>query len=136
MKEPVWVLRDVVLALHDQSLAQFGGLAGVRDDGLLDSALGKPRNLFAYGTPSLFDLAASYAFGVVRNHPFLDGNKRAGFVVAVLFLELNGYRFQATEVDAALRTLALAAGELSEADYLEWLKANSRARASRKRPTD
>lgn len=133
MKEPVWVLRDVVLALHDQSLAQFGGLAGVRDEGLLDSALGKPRNLLAYGTPSLFDLAASYAFGLVRNHPFLDGNKRAGFVVAVLFLEVNEYRFQATEVDAALRTLALAAGEMSEADYSEWLKANSRARASRKR---
>lgn len=133
MKEPVWVLRDVVLALHDQSLAQFGGLAGVRDEGLLDSALGKPQNLFAYGQPDLFDLAASYAFGLVRNHPFLDGNKRAGFVVAVLFLELNGCRFQATEVDAALRTLALAAGEMTEAAYAKWLKANSATRASHQR---
>ncbi|MBN8246308.1 MAG: type II toxin-antitoxin system death-on-curing family toxin [Verrucomicrobia bacterium] len=129
MKEPVWVLREVVLALHEQSLAQFGGLAGVRDEGLLDSALGKPQNLFAYGQPDLFELAASCAFGLVRNHPFLDGNKRAGFVVAVLFLELNGCRFQATEVDAALRTLALAAGEMTEAAYAEWLKSSSRIKA-------
>ena len=126
MKEPVWVLREVVLLAHEQSLAQFGGAAGVRDEGLLDSALGRPQNLFAYGKPSLFELAASYAFGLVKNHPFIDANKRAGFVVAVLFLELNGYRFRATEVDAALRTLALAAGEMSEAAYAEWLKANSK----------
>jgi death on curing protein len=126
MKKPAWVLREVVLMLHEQSLAQFGGSAGIRDEGLLDSALSKPQNLFAYGKPSLFDLAASYAFGLVKNHPFIDGNKRAGFVVAVLFLELNGYKFQAAEVDAALRTLALAAGELSEADFAEWLKTNSK----------
>ena len=112
--------------LHEQSLAQFGGSAGGRDEGLMDSALGKPQNLFAYGKPSLFDLAASYAFGLMKNHPFIDGNKRAGFVVAVLFLELNGYKFQATEVDAALHTLALAAGEMSETAYAEWLKANSK----------
>ena len=126
MKEPTWVLREVVLILHEQSLAQFGGAEGVRDEGLLDSALEKPQNLFAYGKPSLFDLAASYAFGLVKNHPFIDGNKRAGFVVAALFLELNGYKFQATEVDAALRTLALAAGGMNEAAYSEWLKANSK----------
>jgi death-on-curing protein len=126
VKKPAWVLREVVLILHEQSLAQFGGSAGVRDEGLLDSALSKPRNLFAYGKASLFDLAASYAFGLVKNHPFIDGNKRAGFVVAVLFLELNGYKFQATEVDAALRTLALAAGKMNEAAYSEWLKANSK----------
>lgn len=126
MKKPAWVLREVVLILHEQSLAQFGGAPGVRDEGLLDSALGKPQNFFAYGKPSLFDLAASYAFGLVKNHPFIDGNKRVGFVVAVLFLELNGYKFQATEVDAALRTLSLAAGEMKEAAYSEWLKANSR----------
>ena len=126
MKEPVWVLREVVFMLHEHSLAQFGGGSGVRDEGLLDSALGKPQNVFAYGKPSLFDLAASYAFGLVKNHPFIDGNKRAGFVVAVVFLELNGYKFHATEVDAALRTLALAAGEMSEGAYSEWLKANSK----------
>jgi death-on-curing protein len=126
VKEPTWVLREVVLILHEQSLAQFGGSVGVRDEGLLDSALGRPLNLFAYGKPSVFNLAASYASGLVKNHPFIDGNKRAGFVVAVLFLELNGYRFQATEVDAAMRTLALAAGEMKEAAYSEWLKANSK----------
>jgi death on curing protein len=126
MREPVWVLREVVLLAHEQSLAAFGGSAGVRDEGLLDSALGKPRHLFAYGKPTLFALAGSYALGLVKNHPFIDGNKRVGFVVAVLFLELNGTRFQATEVDAALRTLALAAGELSEAAYAQWLKANSK----------
>jgi len=126
MKEPEWVLREVVFAAHEQSLAQFGGSAGVRDEGLLDSALGKPLNLFAYGKPGPFDLAASYAFGIVKNHPFIDGNKRTGFIIAVVFLELNGYKFQASEVDATLQTLALAAGDISEAAYSEWLKANSK----------
>lgn len=126
MKEPVWVLREVVFMLHEQSLAQFGGSAGVRDEGLIDSALGKPQNLFAYAKPSVFDLAASYAFGLVKNHPFIDGNKRTGFVTAVVFLELNGYKFHASEADAAVRTLALAAGEMTGAAYAAWLKANSR----------
>lgn len=126
MKEPEWVLREVVFAAHEQSLAQFGGSAGVRDEGLLDSALGKPLNLFAYGKPGLFELAASYAFGIVKNHPFIDGNKRTGFIVAVVFLELNGYEFQAGEVDATLQTLALAAGDISEAVFAGWLKANSK----------
>jgi death-on-curing protein len=126
MKTPVWVLRETVITLHEQSLAEFGGATGVRDEGLLDSALGKPENLFAYAKPTLFDLAASYGFGLVKNHPFIDGNKRAGFVVAVVFLEMNGYRFHATEVEAAVRTLALAAGEMSEAEYVVWLKKNSR----------
>jgi len=126
MKEPEWVLREVVFAAHEQSLAQFGGSAGVRDEGLLDSALGKPLNLFAYGKPGLFDLAASYAFGIVKNHPFIDGNKRTGFIVAVVFLELNGYKFRAGEVDATLQTLALAAGDISEAAFAAWLKTNSK----------
>jgi death-on-curing protein len=126
MKEPVWVLREVVVMAHEQSLARFGGSAGVRDEGLMDSALGKPQNLFTYGKPNLFALAASYAFGLVKNLPFIDGNKRTGFVVAVVFLELNGYKFQATEVDATLRTLALAAGEMSESACAEWLKTNSK----------
>ncbi len=126
MKEPVWVFREVVLMLHEQSLAQFGGSAGVRDEGLLDSALGRPLHRFAYGKPTLFDLAASYAFGLVKNHPFIDGNKRTGFIVAVTFLELNGLRFGASEVDATVRTLALAAGQMSETAYSAWLKANSK----------
>ena len=125
MKTPAWVLRETVLTLHEQSLSQFGGAAGIRDEGLLDSALNKPENLFAYGKPTIFDLAASYGFGLVKNHPFIDGNKRAGFITAITFLELNGYRFQATEAEAAVRTLALAAGEMSEKEYAAWLKANS-----------
>jgi death-on-curing protein len=126
MKEPVWVRRDVVIAFHDHLLAEHGGSAGIRDEGLLDSALGKPQNLFVYGKPSLFDLSASYGFGLVKNHPFIDGNKRIGFATASLFLELNGHEFRATEVDVVLRTLALAAGEMSETAYAEWLKANSK----------
>jgi len=126
MKLPVWVLRETVLTLHEQSLAEFGGAAGIRDESLLDSALAKPENLFTCGKPTLFELAASYGFGLVKNHPFVDGNKRVGFIVAVVFLELNGHRFQATEAEAAVRTLALAAGEMSEADFAAWLKANSR----------
>ena len=126
MKEPVWVRRDVVLAFHEQLLAEHGGSAGIRDEGMMDSALGRPENLFAYGKPSLFDLAAAYAFGLVKNHPFIDGNKRIGFGTAVLFLELNGLRFGAAEVDVVLRTLALAAGEMTGAASAKWLKANSK----------
>lgn len=126
MKQPIWLLREVVFAAHEQSLAQFGGANGIRDATMLDSGLDRPLNLFAYGKPSLFDLAASYAFGIVKNHPFLDGNKRTGFIAAIAFLELNGYRFHASEVDATLRTLALAAGELDQAGYAEWVKANSK----------
>jgi death-on-curing protein len=125
MKEPIWVLRETVLLLHEQSLAEHGGSSGIRDEGLLDSALGRPLNLFSYGNPALFDLAASYVFGLVKNHPFLDGNKRTGFVTGVLFLALNGYRLTATEADAAVRTLALAAGEMTESAYAAWLETNT-----------
>ena len=126
MKKPVWVRRDVVLAFHERLLAEHGGAAGIRDEGMLDSGLGRPENLFAYGKLTLFDLAASYAFGLAKNHPFIDGNKRIGFAAATLFLELNGLRFGAPEVDAVLHTLALAAGEESEAAFSEWQKANSK----------
>ena len=126
MKEPEWVLRETVFILHEQSLANFGGAAGIRDEGLLDSALGRPQNAFAYGKPTLFTVAAGYAFGLAKNYPFIDGNKRTGFVTAVLFLELNGLKFRAGEVDATVQTLALAAGELTEAKYANWLKGNSR----------
>jgi death-on-curing protein len=126
MKEPQWVLRETVLALQERLLAEFGGLSGVRDPGLLNSALARPRQLFAYRKPSLFDLAAAYAFGLVRNHPFLDGNKRIGFTTAIIFLELNGYRFTASEVEATVKTLALAARDVDQASYSVWLKENSR----------
>lgn len=126
MKKPQWVLRATALALQERLLAEFGGLGGLRDEGLLESPLTRPQQLLAYGEPSLFDLAAAYAFSLVRNHPFLDGNKCIGFTTAVVFLELNSYRFTASEADVAIKTLALAAGELDEADHAAWLKANSR----------
>lgn len=122
MNEPVWLDATDCLAFHMELLARFGGMAGVRDEGLLDSALNRPRHLFAYGQPSLFDLAAEYAFGIVKNHPFLDGNKRAGFMAAALFLEVNGLSFQAPEEEAVLQTLALAAGEVGKKEYATWLK--------------
>jgi death-on-curing protein len=132
VKRPVWIFRETVLSLHEQLLAAFGGSPGIRDLGLLDSALGRPENLLAYGHPDLFDLAASYGYGLVKSHPFIDGNKRTGFAVTVLFLELNGRRFQAGEADATVQTLALAAGELAEADFAAWLTANSRRAATRR----
>ncbi len=124
MKTPEWVLRETVLALHERLLAEFGGIGGLRDEGLLDSALARPCQLLACGKPEIFDLAAAYAFGLTRNHPFADGNKRVGITTAILFLELNGWRFTASEADATLNTLALAAGEIGEAGYARWLKAN------------
>ena len=126
MKEPLWLSKALILAVHDRLLADYGGRSGVRDEGLLDSALGKPQNLFAYGKPSLFELAASYAFGIVKNHPFIDGNKRTGFVAAAAFLDSNGYELTASEVEATLKTLGLAAGDVSEAQYGAWLGENYR----------
>ena len=125
MKAPQWVLPETALALHERLLAEFGGAGGLRDAGLFDSALARPQQLLAYGKPTLFELAAAYASGLVRNHPFLDGNKRLGFTIAVLFLELNGCQFTATEAEATLKTLALATRELSEAGFAAWLRANS-----------
>ncbi|MBB5036285.1 type II toxin-antitoxin system death-on-curing family toxin [Prosthecobacter dejongeii] len=125
MNEPEWIEKETVLGLHEQSLHDHGGSPGIRDEGLLDSALGKPINVFAYGHPTLFDLAASYVYGLVKNHLFLDGNKRTGFITGILMLELNGYHFTAGEADAAVRTLALAAGEMTEAAYAAWLESNS-----------
>jgi len=119
------VRRDVVLAYHDLLLARHGGSSGIRDQGMLDSALGRPINLFNYEEPSLIQLSASYAYGLIKNHPFVDGNKRIAFATAVLFLELNGRKFNATEVDAVLNTLALAASEIDESKFSEWLEANS-----------
>lgn len=126
MKKPQWILRETLLALQERLLTEFGGLGGLRDEGLFDSALARPEQLFAYGKPDLFDLAAAYAFGLIRNHPFVDGNKRIGFMAAVLFLELNHRRFAASEAEAALKTLALAAHELNEAGFAAWLRENCR----------
>jgi death-on-curing protein len=128
MKEPYWFPRDECLALHEMMLAQYGGLAGVRDKSMLESALARPQQLFAYGTPTLAELAAGYALGIVKNPPFVDGNKRTGFMLAAGFLERNGLEFTAPEADAVIQTLALAAGALDEPGYAAWLKASSRRR--------
>jgi death-on-curing protein len=126
MKAPYWLTREECLALHEMMLSQHGGGEGLRDENMLESALAKPRQLFAYGKPTMSDLAASYVFGVVKNHLFIDGNKRTGFMLGVGFLERNGFEFHASEADAAVRTLALAAGEMTEKEFAAWLKANSR----------
>ncbi|HMP76214.1 MAG TPA: type II toxin-antitoxin system death-on-curing family toxin [Kiritimatiellia bacterium] len=133
MSEPIWVDVNDALAFHEDMLAQFGGLPGVRDLGLLESALNRPRQLFVYGAPDLFEMAAAYAAGIVRNHPFLDGNKRAGFMAAALFLETNGISFEAPEEEVVLQTLALAAGELDERGYAKWLRATCPAPVRKKK---
>ena len=125
MNEPVWITREDCLAYHESLLERFGGLSGIRDESLLDSALNRPKHLLAYGKPSIFQMAASYAHGIVKNHPFLDGNKRAGFIAAALFIETNGFRFQAPEEEAVLETLALAVGETPEEAYAAWLERTS-----------
>ena len=122
MNEPVWITREDCLAYHESLLERFGGLSGIRDESLLDSAINRPKHLFAYGKPSVFQMAASYAHGIVKNHPFIDGNKRTGLLAAALFLEANGVRFQATEEDAVVQMLALAAGAIGVADFAAWLK--------------
>jgi death-on-curing protein len=122
MREPFWLTREIVIAIQGELLARFGGLGGLRDEGLLESALARPVQLFHYGTPSTFQLAASYAHGIVKKHPFLDGNKRAGFVAAYTFLGINGFRLEAPEEDAVLQTLALAAGEQDADGYAAWLE--------------
>jgi death-on-curing protein len=121
---PVWLLKAAVIAVHERLLSEFGGPSGVRDEALLDSALTRPEHLLVYGQPTIFELAAAYAFGIVKNHPFVDGNKRTGFTVAIVFLESNGQRFTASEADATIQTLALAAGDLDEPGYGAWLRAN------------
>jgi death-on-curing protein len=126
VKEPVWLDRTDCLAIHEMLLAQHGGLAGVGDEGLLESALAKPQHLFAQGSPTLAELAASYAAGIILNHPFVDGNKRTGFLMAATFLELNGLVFTASEESVFEKTLMLAAGGLKQAGYAAWLKSNSR----------
>jgi death-on-curing protein len=122
MNEPVWIQKEDCLSFHSELLACFGGLDGLRDEGLLESALGRPLQLLHYGKPSVFDLAASYAHGIVKNHPFLDGNKRSGLMAAALFLELNGWVFHSAEEEAVLQTLALAAGELDADGFAAWLE--------------
>ena len=128
MKEWVWIERDVVIAVHEMQLAEHGGLAGVRDAGLMDSALMRAPNLATYGAPDAADLAAAYGWGLSRNHPFNDGNKRTGFVAAELFLALNGYELLADDASCVITMLGVAAGEVSEDAFAAWLRQHSAAR--------
>jgi death-on-curing protein len=133
VKAPFSVEERESLALHDWLHLLHGGAAGLRDLALLQSALARRQQRNAYGgPPDVIDLAATYTAGIVRNHPFVDGNKRTGFVIGILFMELNGYRFQASEEDAAQAVLALAAGSLDEAGYGAFLRANARRRKKKK----
>ncbi|MBT3043739.1 MAG: type II toxin-antitoxin system death-on-curing family toxin [Candidatus Thiodiazotropha sp. (ex Codakia orbicularis)] len=121
MKEPVWVLHEVVIAVHQSLLAEHGGAPGIRDESLLESALSRPRQRFEYSDePSIFDLAASYCYGLANNHPFVDGNKRIALTITALFLELNGYSLTAPEPNAVVIIEELAAGNLSEDDLSSW----------------
>ena len=122
MSEPVWLTRDVIVAVQEELLARFGGLAGIRDEGLLESALGRPNHLYAYGDPTLFELATAYAHGIVKNHPFMDGNKRASLMAAYIFLGANGQNLDAPEEEAVIQTLGLAAGDVDEATLAAWLE--------------
>jgi death-on-curing protein len=124
MREPVWIREDVVLAIHRRQLAEHGGSEGVRDPGLLDSALARPKNFLAYtgGEPDLSRLAASYAWGLMRNHPFVDGNKRAAYVVCRTFLKLNGLDLAADSEAKYLTFLQLAEGLLSEDELAAWIE--------------
>ena len=118
-----WVADSVVLAIHEAQVAEHGGIAGIRDEGLLSSALARPQNLLAYGeSPDAAELAAAYAFGISRNHPFLDGNKRTAFVVMELFLNLNGWTLGADDSDCISTMLALASGDLNEKGLSAWLR--------------
>jgi len=125
----VWVSKEALLLLHDESLSEHGGRAGLRDAGLLDSALNRPINLLAYGEPDFADLAASYAVGLAKNHAFVDGNKRAAFLAVGLFLYLNSYRLRATQADATLTVLAVASGDILEPAFAAWLRQHAQANA-------
>jgi len=124
-RKPVWIEEPDVLAIHGRLLALHGGAAGLRDRGLLQSALARPRQHYAYSeSRDIVRLAAIYTHGIVRNHPFVDGNKRTGFVIGILFLELHGFHFRASEEDAAQAVMALAAGTMDEDGYAAWLRGN------------
>jgi death on curing protein len=127
MSEWVWLNRAVIIAIHEVQLAEHGGGTGVRDAGLPDSALGKPQQLNNYGEPppDAAALAASYGYGISRNHPFIDGNKRTGYVAAELFLRLNGWRLNADDASCVVTMLAVAAGDITEEAFAAWLRAHA-----------
>ena len=124
-----WLDGALIHAVHDEQLAEHGGGSGVRDVNLLESALARPEQLAHYGAPDAADLAASYGFGISRNHPFVDGNKRTAFVAVELFLALNGFELTASDADCVVNMLNLAAGKLPEAAFVEWIRQNLRSQA-------
>ena len=121
----IWLSRQFILAIHDEQLAEHGGALGVRDDGLLHSALARPLNRAGYGEPDMAELAALYAIAIARNHPFVDGNKRTAFAALVTFLALNGMVFEPPEVDATMAVLRLAASEATDDEFTDWVRANT-----------
>lgn len=122
MSEPLWLSRQAIEIIHDEQLAEHGGAAGIRDAGLLESALARPQNLFAYGEGDTGALAAAYAAGIARNHPFVDGNKRTGFLAAYTFLGVNGLDLISPIAEAIVMTLGLASGEMPEEGFAAWLR--------------
>jgi death on curing protein len=124
VKEPRWLPKDLILTVHNRQLAEHGGAAGVRDEGLLESALARPLNLFAYGESDAAALAGAYAFGIARNHPFVDGNKRTALVACELFLAANGYDVTAPDEECLAMMLGLAASEIGESEFATWLREN------------
>ena len=128
MNQWKWVNRQVLLLLHDESLAEHGGASGLRDEGLFESALARPFNRALYEQADIASLAASYGVGLAKNHPFVDGNKRAAFLAIGLFLAMNGYRLQASQADATLTVMDVAAGVMEESDFAQWIRDNIRPR--------
>lgn len=122
MSEPVWVETDVVLAIHFEQLAAFGGASGIRDQNGIESAIARPRHLYAYGRPDLFELAAAYTAGLCQNHGFVDGNKRTAFLVGYVFLASNGYTITAEQAEVVAAMLSLADHGISEDGYAQWLR--------------
>ena len=125
MRQWKWVDKQLLVILHDESLALHGGVSGIRDDGLLDSALNRAVNLTLYAEPDFAELAAAYGVGLAKNHAFVDGNKRVAFLAVGLFLRLNGYKLKSTQVDATLTMQAVASGEILETDFAIWIRTNS-----------
>jgi death-on-curing protein len=124
VKSWVWINASVLYAVHDEQLAEHGGAAGVRDASLFESALARPQNLAVYGEPDVAALAASYGYGIARNHPFVDGNKRTAFVAVELFLNLNGFELVASDEACVLTMLDVAAGQISEEAFADWIRKN------------
>lgn len=130
MKEPIWVKPNLVLAMHDRLLAEHGGPSGMKDRGLLESALARPRHLWTYEQPDIARLAASYIVGLIRNHPFVDGNKRTGFITGYVFLVRNGLQLTASEFEATHYLFTLAKGEIAEEALADWLRINTKNRSA------